>query len=323
MQRLLKLRRSWVAELGCGRSASRRGDEVLGVRHRRLQKTARRPVFREEGLHFLSKLIIALAGVRQECRALRFFAFQGRRQERVDSLPTLRVHRPPSVQVDVYTRGVFSNTLVGLPFGPSELKKRSCAGHRSPAGVASSVNLSSISDLNLPLDANEAYCSHAAKRAGCAWNHASPRWPCTSTLRRTKSACTAAFYASSEPGDEEPPARAATSPCYEAAVAGWRLCQSVACSYAWAMRRTAASPPRGPVICIPIGRPACVKPQGTEIAGSPSTLNGLVLCSIEISFVRSVFMSPSRSAMANGGTGAVGVIKRSTLSNALEMERRI
>lgn len=83
-----------------------------------------------------------------------------------------------------------------------------------------------------------------------------------------------------------------------------------------------ASAPGGPLICIPIGKPSAVKPQGTEIVGSASIFIGLVLCSICSSLSRAVFGSV-RSAIANGGTRAVGVITRSTLSKTRDTEWRI
>ena len=64
---------------------------------------------------------------------------------------------------------------------------------------------------------------------------------------------------------------------------GARLCHSVACSYACAKLSTAASPPIGPVSCMPIGSPLPVNPHGIEIVGKPSTLNGRVLRSIKSS----------------------------------------
>ena len=73
---------------------------------------------------------------------------------------------------------------------------------------------------------------------------------------------------------------------------------------------------------MPIGNSARVKPQGTETVGRPSILNGRVLRSVSSSFSRSVFGS-ARSAIVNGGTHAVGVIRRSTVSNTRETERRI
>ena len=58
---------------------------------------------------------------------------------------------------------------------------------------------------------------------------------------------------------------------------GSRLCHSVACSYARARLRTVPSLPGAPVICMPIGRPDCVNPQGTEIVGAPNISKGRVL----------------------------------------------
>lgn len=54
---------------------------------------------------------------------------------------------------------------------------------------------------------------------------------------------------------------------------GRRLCHSVACSYACASARTRASAQCGPLICNPIGKPAFVNPQGTEMVGRPKILN--------------------------------------------------
>ncbi len=54
---------------------------------------------------------------------------------------------------------------------------------------------------------------------------------------------------------------------------GLRLCHSVARSYAAASASTRASENRGPAIMRPTGSPADVKPQGTETAGIPYTLN--------------------------------------------------
>ena len=51
------------------------------------------------------------------------------------------------------------------------------------------------------------------------------------------------------------------------------MCHSVGCSYAWARRSTRLSAPSGSLICKPIGRPARVNPQGTEIVGSPYPSN--------------------------------------------------
>ena len=51
------------------------------------------------------------------------------------------------------------------------------------------------------------------------------------------------------------------------------------------------------MICMPMGRPARVKPQGTEIVGRPGKFNGRVLCSMASSLARMVSASPCRSAM--------------------------
>jgi len=62
------------------------------------------------------------------------------------------------------------------------------------------------------------------------------------------------------------------------------------CATRWLARKPERggepSPPGGPVICIPMGNPARVKPQGTEIVGSPSALKGRALCSVRISLAR-------------------------------------
>ena len=57
---------------------------------------------------------------------------------------------------------------------------------------------------------------------------------------------------------------------------GLRVCQGVACSYAWAARKSVGSSSERPISCSPIGRPAALKPQGTEMAGSPVMLAGMV-----------------------------------------------
>ena len=61
-----------------------------------------------------------------------------------------------------------------------------------------------------------------------------------------------------------------------------------------------------------MGSPLFVKPQGTEIAGSPQTLNGRVLRSNASSAGRSAAGSFLRSAMAGAGMGMVGVTSKST-----------
>src|SRR5207249_516299 len=43
---------------------------------------------------------------------------------------------------------------------------------------------------------------------------------------------------------------------------GLRVCQSVACSYAWPTTSTVDSSKGRPAICRPIGRPSRLKPQG-------------------------------------------------------------
>jgi len=54
-------------------------------------------------------------------------------------------------------------------------------------------------------------------------------------------------------------------------------------SNARANANTCASFPAGPAICNATGNPADVSPHGTEIAGSPRTLNGRVFRSISSS----------------------------------------
>ena len=70
---------------------------------------------------------------------------------------------------------------------------------------------------------------------------------------------------------------------------------------------------------MPIGKPALVKPQGTEIVGRPSRLNGRVLDVVRSSLARRWSMSARSSEIVNGGTGVVGVTMRSAaLDDCLE-----
>ena len=87
---------------------------------------------------------------------------------------------------------------------------------------------------------------------------------------------------------------------------GSRLCQAVACSYALATCRTRASPQCGPMICRPMGKPASVNPQGTEIAGNPQTLMGRVFRSRSSSRGRRRSGFSFSSAIAGAAIGVVG-----------------
>src|SRR4030095_13223495 len=53
------------------------------------------------------------------------------------------------------------------------------------------------------------------------------------------------------------------------------LCQSVVCSYAWAMRNTVLSSSALPTICSPTGR-LFAMPAGTLMPGKPARLVGIV-----------------------------------------------
>src|SRR5207249_8352569 len=59
-------------------------------------------------------------------------------------------------------------------------------------------------------------------------------------------------------------------------ICGFFVRHVVACSYAWAARRTVSSSNARPMICNPIGRPARLNPQGSEIAGIPARLTEIV-----------------------------------------------
>src|SRR5215470_6796507 len=98
-----------------------------------------------------------------------------------------------------------------------------------------------------------------------------------------------------------------------AVILGRRAYQSVACSYAWASRKTAASPPKGPLTCRPIGSPDPVNPHGIEMVGQPYTSNGDVLCIVRVCFSMDVLTSVLNSAMVGGGTRVVGVTIASTV----------
>ena len=102
---------------------------------------------------------------------------------------------------------------------------------------------------------------------------------------------------------------------------GIRRCQFVACSKAYASANTFASPKRGPVICNPMGRPAREKPQGIEIVGSPSALNGRVF-RIHNSPPGVGDSSRVASSIVNGGIAVVGVTNRSTEEKIEPTDRR-
>src|SRR5579862_9949453 len=64
-----------------------------------------------------------------------------------------------------------------------------------------------------------------------------------------------------------------------------------------------------------MGRPAVVKPEGTEMAGSPKTANEAVLRGYTM-------VGLAACAMVTGGLTTVGKIRRSTLANNLPISRR-
>ena len=57
---------------------------------------------------------------------------------------------------------------------------------------------------------------------------------------------------------------------------GWRLCHSVAVSYAYAILNSVPSPSRRPVNWMLYGRPSGENPQGRQIAGTPARSIGIV-----------------------------------------------
>src|SRR5260370_41296320 len=102
---------------------------------------------------------------------------------------------------------------------------------------------------------------------------------------------------------------------YAALKVGCLPCHSVACSYACAIARTVDSANGAPTIWRPIGRPEVVKPQGTEIAGSPSRSKGDVLRMLTI-------VGSPPCAIVTGGAGGVGGLRRCRGGNTSPTPRR-
>lgn len=65
-------------------------------------------------------------------------------------------------------------------------------------------------------------------------------------------------------------------------------------------------------ICMPMGKPSCDAPHGTDIPGNPAMLHEIVNTSARYIFSGSSRFSPS----LNAGVGVVGVQMTSTFSNA-------
>src|SRR5215470_18342714 len=82
---------------------------------------------------------------------------------------------------------------------------------------------------------------------------------------------------------------------------GRRSRHGVACSYAWPRRNTVASAKRLPAIWRDSGRPLSPKPQHTDIAGLPVTLNGIV----RLGRSRVTNLEPASIRGASLGTRAV------------------
>jgi len=75
-----------------------RGDRLKASARLRLQETGGRLMRRDQLLNLLLQLLVALASLRQKTGSLPFFALLRCRQKRIDLLPTLGVHSPPSVR---------------------------------------------------------------------------------------------------------------------------------------------------------------------------------------------------------------------------------
>src|SRR5262249_32756655 len=98
---------------------------------------------------------------------------------------------------------------------------------------------------------------------------------------------------------------------------GRRARHEVTPSYARATRRRVASSKARPMSWSPMGKPAIVKPAGTETPGSPARFVGIVKTSF-----RYICSGSSRSPNLNATPGVVGAAITSTRSKAWRKSRR-
>src|SRR3989338_4570287 len=100
---------------------------------------------------------------------------------------------------------------------------------------------------------------------------------------------------------------------------GLRARKFKVCSIVCAARKITLSSKGLPISCTPIGRPDAVNPQGTESAGTPAKLAGIVKISERYIASGSVSFSP----ILKGGVGVVGDKIKSAFSKAVLKSWRI